>query len=110
MSGTFYHRLPPIASLSPVQAWQEIKGQVAQALDNLHDPGLVEECENVVGSLGPQYEGDELAVLDLMDRVNPQAGLDAVLSENPGFELDDPPTEIVATVVSALMSLRPANA
>jgi transposase len=43
------------------------------------------------------------------NRINPQAGIQALLDVNPTFELDDPPRELVASVVEMLMSLRPEN-
>jgi hypothetical protein len=96
--------LPPIASLSAFEAWHWLKIQVSCALEN---PETAEECENLVGSLGPQYEEDPEAISSLLDKVDPKMGMDALLKENPGFELDDPPAELMVTVVSTLLSLRP---
>lgn len=91
---------------SPFQEWERVRQAVALALDN---PATAEECENLVGSLGPQYEEEPEAVNRLLQGVDPKAGLDRLLEMNPTFSLELPPREIVQSVVETLMSLRPSK-
>jgi hypothetical protein len=95
---------PAIDKLSPAETWIYIREIVTRAL---REPETAEESENLVASLGPQYEEDPQAVDSLLQKVNPQMGLDRLLKENPTFDLEDPPREIVQNVVATLLSLRP---
>ncbi len=87
---------------SPSQKWEQVGRALALALEGPQS----EECENLVGSLGPLYEEDPEAVNILFKRVDPKFGLERLMEINPTFDLDLPPREIVQSVVETLMSLK----
>src|SRR5712691_10602565 len=100
----------PLAELlkigDPYQVWEIIRRTVARVIE---DPKTSEECENLVGSLGPQYEEDPEAINSLLLKVKPAEALNAILDMNPDFSLDLEPREIVQSVVEAMNSLRPGK-
>ena len=99
-------RYPEIANLCAAETWIYVREIICLALslnDNRQD---LEECEDLVGSLGPEYETDPDLLDALLAGIDPQQGVDALLAENPGFDLNDPMREVVCLVVSAVMNLR----
>ena len=98
-------RYPEIANLSAAETWIYVREIVALALDS-PDQAVAEESENLVESLGPEYEVDPERINRVLRTLNPGPAVEALLSENPGFDLNDPPWEIAANLVSALMDLR----
>jgi len=100
----------PLAELlktgNPLQVWEQVRRIVSLAIE---DPATAEECENLVGSLGPQYEEDPEAINSLMLRVKPEEALNTLLDMNPGFRLDLEPREVVQSVVEMLNALRPSR-
>lgn len=99
-----YHQLLRAYKSNPAQVWDMVQKEVAAALEL--GPQL-EECENLVGSLGPQYEEDEVAVLPLLAAMKPDMALKALLAVNPSFDLKMPPEQTVQSVVEMLLSVRP---
>ena len=98
---------PEIDKISAVEALIHLKGIVATALDPRYNRATAEECEGLVESLGEAYSTDPADQINArLARVSPAMLLDAIHGENPTFSLNDPAREIVATVVSAIMSLR----
>src|SRR2546430_1050993 len=88
----------------PLQKWEQVCQAVTLALE---DPATSEECENLVGSLGPVYEDDPELINGALRALDPETALNTLMEMNPGFNLNLPPREIVASVVETLMSLTP---
>ena len=90
-----------------MQTWERVRRIVALAIES-DPPETVEECEELVASLDLVRQDPE-AVNRLLAAVQPELALRMLHKMNPSFSLEDPPREVVQSVVETLQALRPAK-